>query len=191
MSLHIWIDIDDTLYDFVWLLRPYLNLHTWQNIQFSEITSFKLSDTWNLTTEDVKELVKKYDLYWRGTISNWIIEKIKKLEEKWNKISFVTSRFLYEDYNTQELTKKFLSNHSLDYPLFFSENKGITCKELNINLFIDDGLHNLKNILIHSPTTKCYSIEKPWNWMREVDRISLSNEDLQKITKISSLVQID
>jgi len=191
MTLHIGIDIDDTLYSFIDILRPYLNEFTWQNIQFNEITSFRLSDTWNLQIEDVKEIVRKNDLYNIWSISQDIIKKIKWFEEKWHKVSFVTSIFLYNNYNTEIYTKNFLLQHGLHYPLIFSDNKWITCKELDINLFIDDWLHNLKSIILHSPTTKCFSIEKPWNWDREINRIWLSEVELSKITKISSLLEID
>lgn len=115
------------------------------------------------------------------------VRKIQELYLQWHIVSFVTSRILYDDYKTEELTREFLLSHWLKDTLHFSENKWKTCNDEKIDLFVDDWLHNLKSILSISPETTCYTVDKPWNREKEIERVWLTTEEVTKIIRLRSL----
>ena len=191
--MKIGIDIDDTLYDFnSWLIRE-LNLHTWKNYKLEDIKTWCFKELYWLEIEEIKEIVKKSDLYSYWEISQENKNFLLELSKKWYKIHFITSRFLYEnkEYNTIYKTINWLQLNDIEESITFSFDKWKTCKVLGITHFVDDSLINLLKVKKDSPETKLFKINKPWNWEFEKKRLIQSeifNEDEVKELEKSKIV---
>lgn len=186
----IGIDIDDTLFPFVNGLVTYLNKYTWKNIKFEEIHTFDILSLWEIKIEELKNIIKENNLYQDWIISNNILNTLSFLIDNNYEIIFITSRFTYQNYNTEKYTKEWLKNHNLNYKVYFSKNKWKTCEELKIDYFIDDWLHNILNVLEISKETKTFLIDKPWNRLKEEEKLKLSELHKKKIKRLNCLSEV-
>lgn len=115
------------------------------------------------------------------------IEKLHQDEEFWMNLEplfnptelkfepamYITAR----DEKLAEWTTKWLEKHNFPKaPVIFSRNKGATCKENNIQLFIDDSPKNFDEI--NQAGVACFLMDTIWNKYRDVGyrRISHVND---------------
>lgn len=194
---HIWFDIDDTLVDFTKLLLE--AFYKMKNIfvDHTTVSVFDLEDIIDITFEDIKTLVKDYDLYSKGCLSEEDRAVFRILKEQWHKVSFITSRFTLDWYDTIWLTKKWLQLQWLEGEVFFSSKKSEIITKEKIDIFIDDAYHNTIDI-VKNTSTKSLLLNKSWNWLEEktrlVNRWKCSVQDIiltdKKAIRIDSLSEI-
>jgi len=186
----IWIDIDDTLYPFMEYLLPLLNKDFWKNVKMEDINSFDLLYLWEIDREEFKNKIKKYNIYETWEIYNETITLIKNLKKKNIQILFVTSRFQYNDYDTIKKTKQWLKKYNLDgIEIIFNNNKWNICKIHNIDIFVDDWLHNILDIIEKSKKTKTLILDQPWNRIAEFKKLKITHL-FEKIDRIKNLNEI-
>ena len=76
---------------------------------------------------------------------------------------YITAR----DEKLAEWTTKWLEKHNFPKaPVIFSRNKGITCKENNIQIFVDDSPKNFDEI--NQAGVACFLMDTIWNKYRDV-----------------------
>lgn len=76
---------------------------------------------------------------------------------------YITAR----DERLQEYTSKWLEKHNFPKaPIIFSRNKGKTCQEYELDLFIDDSPKNFREI--NEAGIACYLLDQPWNRYTDV-----------------------
>lgn len=92
------------------------------------------------------------------------------LRKKWVEgcdVYFITTRF---GERVKEQTEDWLDTfnekipHGVPNPtVLITRRKGLCCKALNIDLFIDDKPENCMDVVMHSPATKVFLLNQPWN----------------------------
>jgi len=185
----IGIDIDDTIYPFMEYLLPILNKDFWKQVKIEEIKSFDLLHLWNINKEQFKNKIKEYNIYEIWEIYNEIFDFIQNIQSKNIEIIFITSRFQYKDYDTINKTKKWLKTQNLyDIDIIFTHSKWNICKTHNIDIFIDDWVHNILDILNRS-TTKVFLRKQPWNWIEEFNKLKIKHL-FNKINRLNNLNEI-
>lgn len=91
-------------------------------------------------------------------------------ELKFEPVMYITAR----DPKLSEWTTKWLEKHNFPKaPVVFSRNKGITCKENNIQLFIDDSPKNYDEI--NKEGVACFLMDTIWNRYRDVGYRRIKN----------------
>jgi hypothetical protein len=174
--MHLWIDIDDTIFDFNKDLLKKLNKHYNKRFKIDEAVHFNFDELLFWThIDELREIIYKNNLYKKWIIKNEVIETIHFLYKKWYKISFITSRFLFDDNSTEKHTIEWLSKYNLKFPVYFTRDKWSLCKELNITHFIDDSIKNLISIHNNDKEVKLFKIKQPWNWAAEQQRLIENN----------------
>lgn len=84
-------------------------------------------------------------------------------------IYFITSRV---GYDVKRQSEGWLREHgwgtACDPTVLISSEKGLCCKALKINAYIDDKNENCEQVLLESPKTLCYMLARPWNSLEAV-----------------------
>lgn len=190
---NIWVDIDDIMNNFIDYIIDELNKYTWKSIFLKEIDFWHLHEIWWITFEELKNIYKKSNIYNKVPLLQENIDIIKSLEKKWYNVIFITSRFLFNDYNTMKITKDIFLNNWMKNDIYIWMNKEKICKKLNINIFIDDALYNCLKVKNYNKSTKVFLLNKIWNWEKEVQRLKnewFNLENLDEIKRIDTLKEI-
>jgi uncharacterized HAD superfamily protein len=89
---------------------------------------------------------------------------------------------------THEVTSMWLRAHlNADHPLIISEDKGATCRNLGIDLIIDDRLDNLLSL---PDTTQGVLLLQPWNASDSVpERVAVAGDLHHAVEMVEALVQ--
>jgi len=148
--MKIGIDIDDTVSEteaaFILFEKDYDDFIGGKGIVYPEKRYW---NKYEWTESQIKEFIKKYFLK--------ILEKaypvfksqeiISKLKEEGNEIIFITARSDNED-STYELTENWLKKFKFPYDklIIGAKEKGKICKKENIDIFIDDSLHQCLDV---------------------------------------------
>lgn len=84
-------------------------------------------------------------------------------------IYFITSRV---GYDVKRQSEEWLVQHGwgggFAPTVLISYEKGLCCKALKINAYIDDKNENCEQVLSESPKTLCYMLARPWNSLEAV-----------------------
>lgn len=165
----IGIDLDDVLLNFN---DPFLNFHN-ENFgttyRREDITNFNVEEIWGIPTETLRDRLSQfYDTHHHESAPpiEGAVEAIKELSKN-NKLYIITSspqtaegkiriwlkKHFGEAFEEIHFTKKDISSER--------RNKGEMCRELGLELFIDDHPDNAEKIsAIGIPV---YLFDTPWN----------------------------
>lgn len=136
--MNIGIDIDNTL----------TNTSIVSNTLVKEDKLYHgVLDYHDLNKEEAKDFLSKYleQVVWNIDIKDDALEVLKYWKNKGYKLVFITARGVEETNNKSNIKSIYLTSLyfiskgiTFDELVFFQENKGITCKKYNLDLFIDD-----------------------------------------------------
>lgn len=183
----IWIDIDDVMNDFISFIIDELNFYTWKKIKNTDIDFWHLNQIWWISFDELKDIYKKSDIYSKVPLLQENIDIIKRLENKNYQIIFITSRFLYHDYDTKNVTKMLFRKFWLDNDIYIWMNKSSVCKELWINIFIDDALYNCLDVKNNNDDIDVFILDKLWNWEKELKRLEKEWFDVKNMDQINRI----
>jgi uncharacterized protein len=166
----IGIDMDDILMEFADNLFKFYNEKFGTNLSFHDACRYELDEIWKLPRDEAIRIVLDYydsDIHHNSLPVNGAVDFIKKIKPN-AEIFIVTAR--PEKY--REITMNWLLKH---FPEMFNDvvftgqyhgavkpmKKSEVCKELGIEIFIDDALHNVRDVA--SAGIKTFLFDKPWN----------------------------
>ncbi|MDO8569682.1 MAG: hypothetical protein Q7R89_02835 [bacterium] len=166
----IGFDLDDLLLGFFDALHPYCNNRYGTSCQRGDLTSFSLAKLWGVSEEEATKRV--FDFYqssehWGAKPVDGSVEGIKKLKQH-HKLHVITAK-------PEELKDKTLEWLDKHFPQMFDgihftnhyngnglkRSKGEVCKELGIELFVDDFLENVNNVANFDIPALLF--DAPWN----------------------------
>ena len=166
--MRIGIDLDDTTFLTVKSMLKYADIYEEEisgvpTCRTTEMVHEKLeeySNKRNLNPLDIMndEYLKDdffknniEDIYENVVIKREVKQVLKRLKNKGNIIYIITSRNRdYKDKNIEDITKKWFAKEEIEVEkMIFSvygEEKANVCRELKIDLMIEDNPYNLKKI---------------------------------------------
>lgn len=155
--MNIGIDIDDTISDTYAVLFPYAEKYTAEelkrNIEFSgkELKTHLYVETFhNWSEEEAKNFWRKYYQEIMEKVRPKVLAKevIEKLKEEGKHIYLITARFPSEEFDIEELTRKWLGNYGIMYDelIMNAQNKVEIAIEKKIDIFIDDSYKNCSTV---------------------------------------------
>ncbi|MCK4997255.1 hypothetical protein KAS08_03030 [Candidatus Pacearchaeota archaeon] len=172
MKLRLGIDLDDTVWKSVESVIDYYNLRNKTEYNIDDCASCSVKKLLNITEEKKRDLYDKYDneVFSKEVILlDGFLEIFNKIQNDFE-IFFITAR----PKNTEELVMWRMENifgeeNKNKFPLYFCGDreddtfisKVDICKELKIDIMIDDGLHHL--IECSNDGIKCLLLDYPWN----------------------------
>jgi 5'(3')-deoxyribonucleotidase len=163
--MRIAVDLDDVVIEFV---KPFIEHY---NHVYGETYKYEDIHYWNLyetlvqleTSEGMKAFINAFIYhphYRKLPAVPGALKGIRQLIDDGHEIYFITSR----SSKAIDETYKWLHANGLPIDkIFFNKDKGWLCKTLNIDIHIDDGIHNLENIGKESPYTALVVYDRPWN----------------------------
>lgn len=149
------MDFDDVLFDFNGAIHPYHNSLYGTNLDKEHITSFALEDFWACSVEEKDKRV--CDFYQSTEHQDTppvpgSIEGVKSLKQK-HQLYIVTARPEQFKHFALEWLSKYFPNmfeeiHCTNQYLGIGpkRTKGEVCKELGLDVFVEDALHNADDI---------------------------------------------
>jgi len=166
----IGFDLDDILLDFQDTLRGYHNIQYGTNYKREDDNVWNLWERWSCTPEDSKQRV--FDFYEHEMHLNALpiygsMEGINTLKNN-NELFVITAR----PESMKEKTLEWLNKH---FPqafqqvvftnLFYGDgnkrNKSDVCKELGVEIFVEDALHNAYDVA--EAGIPVLLLDAPWN----------------------------
>lgn len=137
-----------------------------------KFSTWKLEKIMNLTKEEVKEMMNYinnnpsfYESLGLLEANTW--EQFKKLycNRQDYEITFITSRKSSQNVSVREISKWWLAKHGWENPsVIVTDEKGITCKLLGIEKFVDDSLKNCLDIHGHcQDSCEVFILDYPHN----------------------------
>jgi 5'(3')-deoxyribonucleotidase len=190
------IDNDDTLLDFNEAVRLFHNANYDTNYQSIDVKEFALEKVWGC---DFDEAFRRISEFWQTEYFNNMqpvsgaFEAVNVLKEKYD-LFVLTARPEEVAIETKLAIKKHFPDLFTDVhfaPAFGAgqrKTKVEVCKELGIEVIIDDGIHNLE--LCAKEGIKCFMFERPWNMQHSkteleekgIIRVKNWTEVLQQLT---------
>ncbi len=163
--LRIGIDIDDVVCDHIKHLVKYYNETHEDSVPLDAIS------TWEVVNHLPKMYgdVKKLDTVWNSFMDTEDFTNLPSIKDSVdiintfgvdNKIFFITARNPVLCTKTYDWMHK---NNLIDYPIYFTKNKGDLARRLKLDVHLDDGVHNLDSIVKQSPGTVPLLYTAPWN----------------------------
>ena len=166
----IWVDCDEVLSETIdeilkrWVFK-------WKNIKKTDINSYFLRDVkkLNITKEiGIEQFFWFFasDDFFKTKPVKWALKKLKELKKQWHNLYVVTAR-------AEQFKDKTIERVNTHFPWIFSGflfmnqfkknevSKSKLCKDLWIEILIDDSVNNLKDI--NSAWIPWILLDKPWN----------------------------
>lgn len=171
--MNIWIDIDDVVIEFLNPLLEYINKNTRRNFSIEDFISRDFHTHLWIKYTDFIHYIFLSKVYTKKNICPKFLSFYEKINWKHN-IYFISSRVDFSKlwFNTLKYTKNMLSSNGIYNEVYLTNNKDKIISELEIDLFIDDGLHNFVELNNNNKILKVL-IKRPWN--REVEKERLCN----------------
>lgn len=174
--MNIWIDFDDVLIESAkWVYKYHNNKIKWLDISFEKQTKFLLSDIPeypHILQEEANDFfssaIQADEDKLEFEIREGAIEWLKKLKEAGHKLYVITWRgepekrqweLMFERYFKEYFEELIFAHHFWNKDLF--KHKSDICKEKWITVFLDDAVHNVKEL--NEVGIKCYLFKRPWN----------------------------
>jgi uncharacterized HAD superfamily protein len=89
------------------------------------------------------------------------VRRLNALANMGNDVYFITSR---PGALAKYYTEFWLRGHGMMNPtVLIAIDKGPIAEALNLNVFIDDKIENIKEVLMCAPWVKCYIVDAPYN----------------------------
>lgn len=193
MKIKIAIDNDDTLLDFNEAVRLFHNKNYGTNYESQDVITFDLERVWNC---DSVEAYRRIDEFWHSDYFENMqplpgaFEALNKLKTKYE-LYVLTARPEEVVIETKLAIKKHFPDLFKDVhfaPAFgpgIRKTKVEVCKELGIEIIIDDGMHNLE--LCAKEGIKSYLFNAPWN--EQYDKVELSKSGIIRINNWQEIMR--
>ena len=138
----IGIDNDDTITNTFDKAEEYLINHI-EYIPYDELYEGKTERAINFAKERLETIQREC------LPKEHAIEVIKRLKDKGYKIIIITARGSELKYDHEKITKDYFKKYNIPYDdmIFSSINKGLDCKNNNIDILIDDREENLDSAI--------------------------------------------
>lgn len=173
----IGIDMDDVLMEFGVPLFQFFNNRYGTNFTINDANQFDLDKVWQCDRETAIQAVLDFynsDLHHEALPTNGSVDFAKNLKSQGAEIFIITAR----PEKFESVTKSWVNKH---FPNIFtdivflnhhgaggtaenhkSKKKSEACRELGIDIFIDDALHNVNDVA-NLTNAKVFLFDKPWN----------------------------
>ncbi|MDO8729199.1 MAG: HAD hydrolase-like protein [bacterium] len=163
-------DLDDVLLNFNDVLLQYYNTIYGTKHERKHRQSYELSEMWNCTREDAIQRMSDFyssSAHWNAPPVDGAVERIRKLKQHHNLFVITAKPEELKDRTSEWLDKHFpqmfdgvhFTNHYQgDGP---KRSKGEVCKELGIEIFVDDFLHNVEDVA--NLGIPALLFDAPWN----------------------------
>lgn len=158
-------DIDDVVTE---TMSSAVNLY---NKLYGDLQRFEDLTEWDLTRvlpelktkEAVQNFFKTYSLAGKHAKVGAVyraVPSIRELQGQGHEVLFVSARASSGIGDTY----RWFARHGLPIDnLYFDKDKGWQARYHEPDIFIDDGIHNLVEVKIASPTTATVLFDRPWN----------------------------
>lgn len=155
--MKIGIDIDDTIcstYEVMFNYAQYYSIDELKKKQ-TEQERDNINNKFNAkfhqwTREEEENFFKKYyqKIMEKVKPKMYAKEYIEKWKEEGNEIYIVTARFYTENFNVEEVTKRWLEENKIPYNklMINARNKAEVVKQEKIEIFVDDNIRNCEEI---------------------------------------------
>jgi len=139
----------------------------------NELGNYKLE---NLNVIDTTDMFL-WELVINLPANTFASEVIKKLKDEGNEIYIITARKNNDEWfsetlkkDVEKITKKWLKDNDIYYDKIFFDvkNKGLLCKENNIDFMIEDDPKNLRTLI---GNTEAIVFDYPYNRNREFESL--------------------
>jgi 5'(3')-deoxyribonucleotidase len=137
--------------------RPF-DITTWDYPQHYGYTDAECKQVWADIAQDPS--------FWREEPKYpWTDDTMKRLGDLWQDgeadLYFVTSR---PGDTAKNQTEMWLDAFDVIPPtVLISSEKGLCCKALKLDVYIDDKTENCEDVVRQSPDTLCFMLAQPWN----------------------------
>lgn len=149
--MNIGVDLDGVLFDTEDYFRTYSMLYNYDFIKRSEVDREELyfSKRFNWTNEEVDEFFDKYmeTIELEAPVMPMAKQVLQRLKDKGHKLFIITNRG--SRYKVEvEVTRKRLEDLGIEFDGVFLgvHDKAGKCKELQIDVMIDDLYNNVENV---------------------------------------------
>ncbi len=190
-KIKIGIDLDEVVADFINKFLEFYNGKYEKNILKEDIKSYNLweNDFFGFDKQGAIQIVDEFydsELFDEMELIQDATRVIRELSDDFE-IFIVTSRPL----RFKEKTENFLKNNQILYEIIYSneihnangsKNKADICKELGVNILIDDNKDYAKNCAENN--IKVFLLSKPWNSNHEKHENIIKVENWQEILDI-------
>lgn len=176
--MKIGIDIDDTICDTWKSLIPYLSKAFNVDKKILKESNKPYDDMWKYNYDEYCKFAKTY---YKVLASKYKLKKnarkiINKLKSEGNEIIFITARSDNGFEDPYKISYDYLSKHKIKFDklIVCAKDKGKVCKEENIDIFIDDSVHNCQSISSYSIDVlmfdekwnrDCNDYKRVYNWL--------------------------
>lgn len=190
--MKIGIDIDDTITDTYDVMFNYAQRYTINELK-KDATPAKVDCLNHYYVENLHKWDKEEsDVFWNKYYLEMIekvkpktfsVEYIKELSKN-NEIYLITARYDDETKIAERITKKWLEKYDVPYKelVFYAVDKLKAAKENEIDIFIDDGFSNCKNLA--EGGIKTFMMESAVN-----KNLDLTNEKFERVYSWPHLYQ--
>ena len=169
----ITVDLDDVVAEYVPTLTKFYNRVYNDKVQVGDITTWQLKDHYEQTSTDeetraLMTLFAHSKEFAEMPPVPGAVEGLKYLSNHYD-VSIVTARASRSIDSTYE----WMAKHGLSHiPVYFNKEKGKMCWRLMSDLMIDDGAHNLDDVMNYTREaskgtlfgpTNTLLYDRPWN----------------------------
>ncbi len=174
--MHIGVDYDDTVFEFMRSFLKYFNERNGTNHTYESMNSFTIWPTLGFRTRE--EAITYFNEYYhspdasKGSSLPGSYDVCKKLKDSGHTLSIVSARPrttipVMNDWLTQNMRDVFSGVYVTDqfsHVQGVKTSKGELCERLGIKVMIDDATHYLEGCA--QKGIRCILIDRPWNRTR-------------------------
>lgn len=189
--------LDDTLFDTTTETLKYLNMkygrnHTIKSIVYMQSSSLinpelnLLSQLYGVPSKEIEHVLKRDSLnILKGTqVIPVGREYLNAVLQSGHEVVYITSR----DPEQRFVTNRNLKDFNMPYlPIFFTKNKAMLAKELGVDMFYDNSIEDIKDIL--SNNIACRLIDSIWNRQEDLEGVIRKHWNWNIIEARSALVE--
>jgi len=89
------------------------------------------------------------------------------LRERWSTLSYHHDVYFVTDrpgINTKRQTEAWFKRHGIDCPtMLISAHKGLVARALSLDVYVDDKLENIVNVVEEAPTCRSFLVDRAYN----------------------------
>jgi len=161
--MKIGIDLDDVLGDFVTPCLDFLNNKYDKNLNKSDIKTYRIYPFYNISREQFSKNLDEF--YQTDELNNLAPMHHARIVVPFiavtNDLYLISARKEDRRTQTEEWLNKHYTGQFQDVILTSGEPKGDVCRDLGINLMIDDNRHHIESV--YKNGTMAYIYNQPWN----------------------------
>ena len=179
--------MDDVLIEFLGGYTEFMNKKLNSSYSLEDIKDYDLTKLFGYSKQNMLDSFDEYYEIEQHTVIPDAVKCVRSLHEQGNELYIVTLRPLHQ----RELIKNMIT---INYGDVFTDfmvnctNKGLACKALGIQAFVDDAVHNVESVSKQGIST--YLRDRPWNKRLQTHSIRFdSYSDLEYILSEESYEQ--